>query len=296
MRKAFTQLRGTGVALVTPFLGGKVDFGALSRLVDHIISGGVEFLVALGTTGESVTLSLSEQRQVLQTIVQAANGRCPVIAGQFGGNDTADILSRFEQFDLSGITAIMSSSPAYNKPSQEGIFQHYMAIAERSPLPILIYNVPGRTASNLEPQTTIRLAEASEQFIGIKEASGDILQVMHLLKYRPDNFLVLSGDDPTAFPLVACGGDGCISVIGNAFPRLFSDMIRAALREDRAAAAQLNDQMFDIHPWLYIDGNPAGIKTVLQQIGLSSDEVRLPLVQMERDHKKQLVAAIQDLL
>ncbi|MGK0366135.1 MAG: 4-hydroxy-tetrahydrodipicolinate synthase, partial [Saprospiraceae bacterium] len=205
-------IRGAGVALVTPFRNGEVDFAALTDIIEKQIVSGVDFLVSLGTTGESVTLSGEECRAVFAHTVKVVAGRIPIVAGLFGGNNTAALVQRFKEYDLTGFAAIMSSSPYYTKPSQEGIYQHYMQIAEASPLPIIIYNVPGRTASNVLPETILRLAKASEKFIAVKEATGDVVQAAKILKGRPDDFLVLSGDDPTSVALMSLGADGCISV------------------------------------------------------------------------------------
>jgi 4-hydroxy-tetrahydrodipicolinate synthase len=281
-------MKGTGVALVTPFKDQKIDFPALEKIIEHVLSGGVDFIVSLGTTGEAATLSDEEKREVLDFTIEKVNGRKPIVAGIFGHNNTAELIRRVEKFRFEGIHAIMSASPAYNKPPQEGIYQHYMKLAEASPLPIIIYNVPGRTSSNVEAETTLRLAHASDKFLAVKEASADMVQAMHILKNKPDHFRVLSGDDPTALPLVGCGGDGVISVIANAFPTEFSGMIRAALNRDLKEARHLNDLLLDIHPWLYIDGNPAGVKSLLYFMGLCSPEVRLPLAQMQPEHLSRL--------
>lgn len=272
--------RGIGVALVTPFRNGEVDFDALEQVIEYVIAGKVDFLVSLGTTGEATTLSPDEARQVIRHTVEINRGRLPLVAGFFGGSNTRSIQQRLQSFDLHGVDAVMSASPAYNKPNQEGIYQHYMALAQASPLPIIIYNVPGRTASNVEATTTVRLAKANPKFIAVKEASGDMVQAMTIMRDKPEHFLLLSGDDPTAFPLIATGGDGLISVIGNAFPREYGKMVHAALQGRRAEARKWNDLFIDFHPWLYIDGNPAGIKLTLSQLGLCSTELRLPLTPM----------------
>ena len=287
------MFKGTGVALVTPFKNSKVDFDALGRIIEHVIAGGVDFLVSLGTTGEAITLSEAECIEVLRFTQKTNAGRLPIVVGMFGGNNTALLRSRIRNFDFSGFDAVMSSSPAYNKPPQEGIFQHYMALAEVSPLPVIIYNVPGRTSSNITAETTIRLANASEKFIAVKEASGNMVQGMHILKNRPDNFLVLSGDDPTALPLIGCGGDGCISVIANAFPQQFSTLIRSAIQDDFSTARKYNDQLLNIHPWLYIDGNPAGVKGALHLLGFCEKEVRLPLTALSEIHYAELEREIK---
>ena len=219
-----------------------------------------------------------ECRAVFAHTLKVTAGRVPVVAGLFGDNSTALVLQRFEEYDLTGFAAIMSSSPAYTKPTQEGIFQHYMKIAERSPLPIIIYNVPGRTASNVLPETVLRLAAASEKFIAVKEATGDVVQGAKILKDRPADFLVLSGDDPTAVPLISCGADGCISVISNALPEAFADMIHAAVKEDFVEARRLHLALFNMHHWLYLENNPAGVKAALEMNEMCTREVRLPLV------------------
>ncbi len=274
MQQLFT---GTGVALATPFRNHAVDYEALARLIEHVIEGGVDFIVSLGTTGEAITLSREECREVFDFTIQQVAGRKPLVAGLFGSNYTAKLVEALKTYDLEGFDAIMSSSPAYNKPPQEGIFRHYMAVQEVSPLPIIIYNVPGRTASNVTPETIIRLANASDKFIAVKEASGNLVQAMQIIKNRPEGFLVLSGDDPTALPLISCGGDGVISVIANLYPERFSSMIRAGLQGDFAKAARLQLDLLDVHPWLYVEGNPAGVKAGLEIRGLCSSEVRLPL-------------------
>ncbi len=275
------QFRGTGVALVTPFKAGEVDFSSLGNIIEHTINGGVDYLVSLGTTGEAVTLSSQECRKVLDFTIKINAGRVPLVAGLFGSNDTAAIVGKIKKFDFTGIDGILSSSPSYNKPTQEGIYQHYMKIAEVSPKPIIIYNVPGRTASNVLPETILRLAHSSKKFVAVKEASGDLIQAMKIIKEKPAHFSVLSGDDPTAFSLITAGGQGVISVIANALPEQFSEMTRAALNDDINTAIRLNLLLLDLHPWLYIDGNPAGVKAALEILKLCSREVRLPLVPIQ---------------
>ena len=287
------QFRGIGVALVTPFRHGAVDFPALERIIEMQIESGVDFLVSLGSTGEAITLSSEECRKVLDFTISVTQGRLPIVAGLFGHNNTAQLIDRINSYDLTGIDAIMSSSPAYNKPTQEGIFQHFMEVEKASPRPIIIYNVPGRTASNVLPQTILRLAEASKKFIAVKEATGDLVQACDILKYRPDEFLVLSGDDPTALPFIACGGDGLISVIGNALPREFSNLVHAALNEDMATARKIHLQLHELHHWLYVDGNPAGIKAAMEMLGLCTREVRLPLVSQQEKNIAGLKAAME---
>ncbi|MCB0595412.1 MAG: 4-hydroxy-tetrahydrodipicolinate synthase [Lewinellaceae bacterium] len=269
---------GTGVALVTPFKENKaIDYPTLEKVIEYVIEGGVDFIVSLGTTGEAITLSSKECRDVLDFTIKTANGRLPVVAGLFGSNYTEKLVNSLKAYNFDGIDAIMSSSPAYSKPSQEGIYQHYMAVAGASPVPIIIYNVPGRTSSNVAAATTLRLAHASDKFIAVKEASGDLAQAMKILKDKPGRFQVWSGDDPLTLPMVACGATGVISVIANAFPKQFSGMVRAARAGDFEKARRLNELLLDIHPWLYADGNPSGIKAAMEILGLCRQDLRIPL-------------------
>jgi len=291
------KFRGTGVALVTPFRNGTIDWNAYEQVIEHVIKGGANYLVCLGSTGESVTLTTEECRQVVDATININNKRLPVVVGMFGLNYTDRLVDKLKDFNFTGVDAILSSSPAYNKPTQEGIYQHYMAIAEVCPVPIIIYNVPGRTSSNVLPATVIRLAKANPKFIAVKEASGDIPQTTQLINYKPDDFLIISGDDPTALAAIACGGDGIISVIGNAFPTPFSAMIRAALEGDFAKAKDLNLQLFGMHHWLYVEGNPAGVKAALELQGIGTREVRLPLVALTEKSlaglKKEMESVLQ---
>lgn len=287
------KFSGTGVALVTPFLNGNIDFEALERVIEHVIQGGVDFLVSLGTTGEAITLSERECREVFDFTLRVNNGRLPIVAGMFGDNNTARLVERVKTFNFEGFDAIMSSSPSYSKPSQEGIFLHFMELEKVSPLPIIIYNVPSRTGRNVQADTALRLAKASKKFIAIKEAAGEMAQAMRLIKYRPDHLLVLSGDDPLTLPIIACGGHGVISVIANAMPREWSAMTRAALSGDLDTARRLNNQLLDIHPWLYIDGNPSGIKGLMEYLGLCSKEVRLPMAPISEANLKALVCEVE---
>lgn len=288
------QFRGTGVALVTPFTNGMVDYDQLQRVIEYATGGGVDFLVSLGTTGEAVNLSAKECRAVLDFTIRINDGRLPVVAGLFGHNYTQKLVAGIQQYNFDGIDAIMSSSPHYIKPSQEGIFQHYMAVAEVTPKPVIIYNVPGRTSSNIAAETTLRLAEAApDVFVAVKEASGNLEQAMQIIKHRPQHFAVLSGDDLLTAPMIACGGDGVISVIANAFPGVFSDMVRAALRYDFKTAQHLNELLLDIHPMLYVEGNPTGIKAAMEVLDLCTREVRIPLTPLSDDVYQQLTKAVQ---
>lgn len=274
-----TNFTGTGVAIVTPFTTkGDIDFPALTKLVEHLIKGRVEYIVVLGTTGETATLSKEEKQQVIAHIIKATKKRIPLVLG-VGGNNTAELLMQLKKDDLSGFDAILSVSPYYNKPSQEGIYQHYKAIANASPLPIILYNVPGRTASNITAETTLRLANEFKNIIAIKEASGNIEQCMKIIKYRPDNFLIISGDDNLTLPLIASGADGVISVVANAYPKDFSDMVRFALVHDLKNAQKLHYKLMEITDQLFADGNPGGVKVVLAKKKITQTTVRLPLVE-----------------
>ena len=291
-----TEFVGTGVAMITPFRNGEIDFPAIERIVEYIIDGGVEYLVVLGSTGETATLNDIESRKVLDAVISTVNKRVPIVAGNFGGKNTRVLCEKIKSYDFKGIDAILSSSPEYVKPSQQGIYSHFMELEKASPVPIIMYNVPGRTRSNMEWMTTIKLAEASDKFIGIKEATGDLIQATRIIYNKPENFFVTSGDDEVALPMVACGGHGVISVIGNAFPKAFSDMIRAALRNDFEEARRLNKQTYDLHKWLYIEGNPVGIKSAMQLLGYSTNEVRLPLVRMSNANYVELEKVFNSVL
>lgn len=274
-----SNFKGTGVALVTPFRNGAVDYPALETLINHDIQGGVEFLVSLGTTGENVTLDKQEKRKVLEFTAKVVNERVPLVAG-FGGNDTRKLLQEVTDFDFAGYQGILSASPAYNRPNQEGIYQHYMKLAEIAPRPIIIYNVPGRTSSNISAETTLRLANASEQFTAVKEASGDLAQVMQIVKNKPENFTVLSGDDNLTLPMMSFGAEGLISVVSNAFPEDYSTMVRLALDNRFEEARKIHLAYIDLVNLLFVEGNPAGIKAALEMHGICGKEVRLPLVSL----------------
>jgi 4-hydroxy-tetrahydrodipicolinate synthase len=277
------SLIGTGVALVTPFKKDfSVDVEALKKIVSYQIENGIEYLVVLGTTAENAVLTSDEKEIVIQTVIEANNGRLPLVLG-VGGNNTAKIIDELQTRDFSKFTAILSVSPYYNKPTQEGIYQHFKAIALASPLPIILYNVPGRTASNMLPATVIRLAKDFKNIIAIKEAAGDIVQAMKLIQNKPKNFLVISGDDMIALPMVLAGGSGVISVIGEGFPKLFSEMIRLGLQRKVDEAYQLHYQIADGIDLIFEQGNPAGIKEVFKTLGLSENTVRLPLVNADED-------------
>jgi 4-hydroxy-tetrahydrodipicolinate synthase len=289
------SLIGTGVALVTPFKKDfSVDTEALSKITNHVIEGGVEYLVILGTTAESATLNTEEKEVVIQTIVAANKGRVPMVLG-VGGNNTAKVVEELKTRDLSQFAAILSVSPYYNKPTQEGIYQHFKAVSEASPIPIIVYNVPGRTSSNMLPATVIRLANDFKNIIGIKEAAGDIVQAMKLIQTKPEGFLVISGDDMITLPMVLAGGAGVISVIGEGFPKEFSEMVRLGLNKKVDEAYKLHYKLADSIDMIFEQGNPAGIKEVFKHLGLSENTVRLPLVNVDENLSVRLTSFIKNL-
>ena len=270
-------LKGTGVALVTPFKKDKsIDFTSLENLIDIQIAGGLDYLVTLGTTGESVVLSDEEKIEVFNCTVKKVNGRVPIVIG-IGGNDTAAVIKSFIKFDLSKVVAILSVSPYYNKPSQEGLYQHYIALADAAPKPILLYNVPGRTGRNMTAATTLRLA-SHPNIAGIKEAVSELTQMIAILKDRPSDFLVVSGDDEMVMAQMACGCDGVISVAANAFAKPFSDMIRFAMAGDFSMAKRVNDLLAEGYTYMFEENNPSGIKAFMFEQGMIENELRLPLV------------------
>ena len=271
-------LRGTGVALITPFQADtSVDYAALEKVINHVITGGVEYVVTLGTTGETPTLSKEEKKQIALFTYDKVAGRVPVVVG-IGGNNTAELLQELASFPLDKATAVLSASPYYSKPSQEGLFLHYKAIAEASPKPLLLYNVPGRTGRNLTAATTIRLAREVKNVAGIKEASGDMSQCMEILRDKPDDFLVVSGDDALGLPQIACGMEGVISVAANSFPKDFSDMVRLSLKGDFKAAKVVNDRLIAAYDIMFAENNPAGVKGAMAEMGLIGNYLRLPVV------------------
>jgi 4-hydroxy-tetrahydrodipicolinate synthase len=279
---------GTGVALVTPFKKDfSVDIEALTRIVHFNIDGGVEYLVVLGTTAESATLNKAEKEIVIKTIKEANAGRLPLVLG-VGGNNTMEVVEELQTRDFTGFSAILSVSPYYNKPTQEGIYQHFKRIAQASPLPIILYNVPGRTASNMLPSTVARLANDFKNVIAIKEAAGDIVQAMKLIQLCPKDFLVISGDDMITLPMVLSGGAGVISVIGEGFPKEFSEMVRLGLQRKVDEAYNLHYKLADSIEMIFEQGNPGGIKEVFKARGLAENTVRLPLVNVNEDLASRL--------
>ncbi|GHE45136.1 4-hydroxy-tetrahydrodipicolinate synthase [Sphingobacterium griseoflavum] len=273
------ELQGAGVALVTPFnADGSIDFESLGRLIDFQIDEGMNYLVSLGTTGETATLTAEERKQIWMYTSKHVNGRVPLVAG-LGGNHTQEIVSQVASFDFSGYCALLSVSPYYNKPTQEGIYQHYKAIATASKLPIILYNVPGRTGSNMSPATTVRLATDFEQIVATKEASGSFAQFSEIMRDKPADFLLISGDDPITLPMMALGAAGIISVIGNAFPRKVATLAKLCAAGDYTAARAEHNDLLKLTELCFVESNPCGVKYIMKQLGIvSSDYVRLPLV------------------
>jgi 4-hydroxy-tetrahydrodipicolinate synthase len=282
------QLRGTGVALVTPFLQNfEIDFDSLGRVIDFVVGGGVEYVVTLGTTGETPTLSKEEKISLINFTYTHVDDRVPVVVG-ISGNNTSEVIKDLEKYPLEKAAAILSASPYYSKPSQEGLFEHYKAIAAATVKPIILYNVPSRTGRNISASTTLRLAKEVENIAGIKEASGDMDQCMHILRDRPESFLVVSGDDVLAMPQIACGMDGVISVAANSFPKQFSEMVRLALKNDFRNAKSLNDELIEGYEYLFCENNPAGVKAALKELGVIENYLRLPLTPLSNDLQVKL--------
>jgi 4-hydroxy-tetrahydrodipicolinate synthase len=280
-------LQGTGVALVTPFsIDDQVDYNALGKLIDFVIAGGVDYVVSLGTTGETPTLNKKEKVSILEFTYEKVNNRVPVVVG-IGGNNTKELINDLRTFPLDQAIAILSASPYYSKPSQEGLYYHYKALAESSPKPILLYNVPGRTGRNMTAETTVKLSREVENIAGIKEAGGDMAQCMQILRDKPDDFLVVSGDDALTFPQIACGMEGVISVAANALPKDFSTMVRQCLKGDFKAAKKINDKLINAYELMFAENNPAGVKAFLSELGLIENVTRLPVVPLSEDlHNK----------
>jgi 4-hydroxy-tetrahydrodipicolinate synthase len=272
------KFEGTGVALITPFhKDGSIDFKSFKKLIERVIDGKVDYLVPLGTTGESVTLNADERRAIIDFVAEINNDRVPLVLG-LGGNNTREIINSIKETDFDKVDAILSVSPYYNRPSQRGIYMHYKTIANESPVPVILYNVPSRTGSNMNADTTLELAHEVKNIIGIKEASGSVEKVIQIVKDRPKDFLVISGDDVLTLPIIACGGDGVISVIANAMPKDFSEMVRNALDGNFEKARKIQNKLLDLTQAIYVDGNPAGVKGLLSVMNVCSEYLRLPLV------------------
>jgi len=285
-----TQLRGTGVALITPFkANGDVDYDALGKVIDHVINGKVEYIVSLGTTGETATLDKAEKNSIIKYTYLCVDNRVPVVVG-IGGNNTKELIGELQTFPLDAATAVLSVSPYYSKPSQQGIYEHYKVIAKESPKPVLLYNVPGRTGRNMEASTILRLAHEVENIAGIKEAAGDMAQCMKILRDKPKDFLVVSGDDALAFPQIACGMEGVISVAANALPEEFSEMIRECLRGDFIEAKMINDKLIEAYELMFAENNPAGVKAFMNHLGLLGNNLRLPVTPVSEELNNKIKA------
>lgn len=287
--------RGTGVAIVTPFKSdSSIDFSALGRVINHVIKGGVNYIVAMGTTGETPTLTKDEKQAVISYVMETVDSRVPVVIG-IGGNNTHEVINTIREMELEGVDGILSVSPYYNKPSQRGIFQHFKAIASSSPLPVIIYNVPTRTSSNITSDTCLELAHECENIIAVKEASGDIAQIMRIMRGKPENFLVISGDDMMTLPVIAAGGAGVISVLANAFPAECSELVNNALKSNFKAAREIQFKFIESIELLFADGNPSGIKAFLNVMNLCQNYLRLPLVPVNRTIYARIQKAVEDL-
>ncbi len=292
---AQNKFRGLGIALITPFKAdGSIDEEALIRLVEFQIKGGADFLCIMGTTAETPCLTPDEKRWLRETLVQRVAGRVPLLMG-CGGNNTAAVVRELQETDWTGIDGVLSVCPMYNKPSQEGLYQHFRAIAEASPVPVVLYNVPGRTGVNMTAETTLRLARDFENIVAIKEASGNITQMDDIIKNKPQGFDVISGDDGITFPLITLGAVGVISVIGNALPREFSRMVRLALNGDYASALTIHHKFTELFKLLFVDGNPAGVKAMLHAMGMIENQLRLPLVPTRLTTMEQISSILREL-
>ncbi|MBK7132700.1 MAG: 4-hydroxy-tetrahydrodipicolinate synthase [Bacteroidales bacterium] len=288
------RFKGTGVAIVTPFKNdSSIDFAALGRVINHVIGGGVNYIVALGTTGESVTLTKDEKKAIISYVVETIDGRVPLMVG-IGGNNTQEVINSVRHSNLTGVDGILSVAPYYNKPSQKGLFQHFKAIATSSPLPLVIYNVPGRTSCNITSDTCLELAHACENIIGVKEASGDISQIMRIIKGKPDNFAVISGDDMMTIPIIAVGGAGVISVLANAFPSQTSEIVSHSLKGNFKSARELQFRFLEMIELLFIEGNPSGVKAMMSFMNICQNNLRLPLVPVSRTIYTRIQKAIEE--
>lgn len=288
------KLKGTGVAIITPFKSDlSIDFAAFGRVVNHVISGGINYIVVLGTTGESVTLTKDEKKAIICYILEAIDNRVPLVVG-VGGNNTQEIINQVRNLDLTGVEAILSVAPYYNKPNQRGLFQHFKAIATWSPVPVIVYNVPGRTGINISADTCLQLANECENIVGVKEASGNFEQIMKILKDKPENFSVISGDDLNTLPIIAVGGAGVISVLANAFPAQWSEMVSHCLKSNFKTAREIHFRFFEMLELLFIDGSPAGVKAMLNILNLCQNNLRLPLVPVSRTIYSRIQKAIEE--
>jgi 4-hydroxy-tetrahydrodipicolinate synthase len=292
--KDMKKFRGTGVAIVTPFKNdSSIDFAALGRVVNHVINGGVNYIVVMGTTGESVTLTKDEKKAIISYVVEVTAERIPLVVG-IGGNSTQEVINCVRHANLTGVDGILSVAPYYNKPNQRGLFQHFKAIATCSPIPVIMYNVPGRTCSNITSDTCIELANECENIVAIKEASGDIAQIMRIIRGKPDNFSVISGDDMMTIPIIASGGSGIISVLANAFPSATSELVSNALKNNYKTAREIQLRYLEMIELLFIDGNPSGVKAMLSIMNLCQNNLRLPLVPVNRTIYTRIQKVIEE--
>lgn len=288
------RFKGTGVAIVTPFKNdSSIDFAALGRTINHVIGGGVNYVVALGTTGESVTLTKDEKKAIISYVIETIDGRVPLMVG-IGGNNTQEVINSVRHSNLSGVDGILSVAPYYNKPTQKGLFQHFKAIATSCPIPLVIYNVPGRTSCNISSDTCLELAHACDNIIGVKEASGDISQIMRIMKGKPDNFSVISGDDMMTIPIISVGGAGVISVLANAFPGQTSEIVTHSLKGNFKSARELQFRFLEMIELLFIEGNPSGVKAMMSLMNICQNNVRLPLVPVSRTIFTRIQKAIEE--
>ncbi len=290
-----TTFQGTGVAIITPFNKEKqVDYQALEKLLEHIINGGVDFIVSMGTTSEAATLTEDEKEKVLSEVLRIVHNRKPVVLG-IGGNNTQKVVETLKNTNFDQISGILSVAPYYNKPNQRGLYEHFSLIAKYSPRPVILYNVPGRTSSNISAETTLKLAHEFDHIVAVKEASGNFMQIMEIVKNKPDGFKVLSGDDALTLPLISIGVEGVISVVANAFPDRFSTMVRQALQGNFSKAKSIHYELIDIINQLFADGNPAGVKKALSLLNITEDYLRLPLVEVNQDVAEKLSRLIRQL-
>jgi 4-hydroxy-tetrahydrodipicolinate synthase len=296
MMKDIKKFRGTGVAIVTPFKNDlSIDFAALGRVVNHVINGGVNYIVVLGTTGESVTLTKDEKKAIISYVIEVNAERIPLVVG-IGGNNTQEVINLIRQSNLTGVDGILSVAPYYNKPNQRGLFQHFKAVANSCPVPVIMYNVPGRTCSNISSETCIELANECDNIVAIKEASGDIAQIMKIIKGKPDSFSVISGDDMMTIPIIACGGSGIISVLANAFPAVTSELVSNAMKSNYKSAREIQLRFLELTELLFIDGNPSGVKAMLSILALCQNNLRLPLVPVNKAIYTRIQKAVEEVI
>jgi len=292
--KDVKKFRGTGVAIVTPFKNdSSIDFAALGRVVNHVIAGGVNYIVVLGTTGESVTLTKEEKKAVISYVIEVTDSRIPIVVG-IGGNSTQEVINCIRHTNMCGVDGILSVAPYYNKPNQRGLIQHFKAIATSSSAPVIMYNVPGRTCSNITSETCIELANECENIVAIKEASGDMAQIMRIIKGKPDNFSVISGDDMMTIPIIACGGSGIISVLANAYPAVTNELVSHALKSNFKSAREIHLRYLEMVELLFIDGNPSGVKAMLNIMNICQNNLRLPLVPVNRTIYTRIQKAMEE--